>query len=73
MGDRGEPRWLRILALGAALAVAVFGAVGLVLADLGFYRPWLVLVLGLAGCFGLFQCIRPLLGVEAEVTGAGTH
>jgi hypothetical protein len=62
-----EPRWVRVIALGAALALASFGAVGLLLADLGWYKPWLVLVLGLAGLAGLLWWARRILHVDGEV------
>jgi hypothetical protein len=62
--DRGEPQWVRVLALAGPLALAGFGAVGLLLADLGIYKPALVLVLGLAAFVALYQCARPLLAPE---------
>ena len=52
---------MRVVALIGPLALAGFGAVGLLLADLGVYRPWLVLVLGFAAFAALYQCARPLL------------
>ena len=56
-----EPRWLRALALGAATAVAAFGAVGLTLAVAGIYRPLLVFPLGAIAWFGLLLLARPIL------------
>jgi hypothetical protein len=56
---------VRVLALAGPLALAGFGAVGLLLADLGAYNPALVFVLGLAAFVTLYQCARPLLEDEA--------
>jgi hypothetical protein len=55
-----EPRWLRVVALVPVLAVVAFGAVGLLLADLGWYQPGVVLVAGAAVLVGLCICARPL-------------
>lgn len=61
MRDVNEPRWVRIIALGSALALATFGAVGLLLADLGIYSLALVLVVGLPAFFVLGNWTRPVL------------
>ena len=68
MRDVSEPRWVRIIALGSTLALASFGAVGLLLADFGVYKPVLVLVLGLAAFIALFGVARRVLDVEGEVS-----
>ncbi len=66
--DVNEPRWVRVIALVSTLVIASFGAVGLLLADLGIYKPLLVVVLG-AGVFAvLFRLARRLLDVEGEAT-----
>ncbi len=72
MVDVTEPRWLRVVAVGAALALAGFGAVGLVLADIGIYRLWLVLVLGLPVVVTLFGLAAPVLRVGGEVADRET-
>lgn len=61
---------MRIIAVGSALALASFGAVGLLLADLGFYSGLLALVLGGAGFAGLCRLARPVLqsGGDGEVS-----
>ncbi|MGO9876056.1 MAG: fibronectin type III domain-containing protein [Acidimicrobiia bacterium] len=56
-----EPRWVRFIALSCTLILATFGAVGLVLADVGVYSLWLVLVIGLPAFTVLFRWTRPLL------------
>lgn len=56
-----EPQWLRALALAAATLVGAFGAVGLLFADLGIYRPLFVFPLGALGWLGLLALGRPLL------------
>lgn len=55
-----EPRWLRVIALLPALAIASFGAVGVLCADLNLFTPAVVLVLGTAMFAGLCACVRPL-------------
>jgi hypothetical protein len=59
--DVSEPRWVRVIAVAGALALASFGAVGLLLADIGIYRPLLVLPIGLVAFVFLFRTARPLL------------
>jgi hypothetical protein len=66
--DVSEPRWVRVIALGSALAMTAFGAVGLLLADIGIYRPWLVLPIGLVVTWLLFRMARPLLEGDGEAT-----
>ena len=56
-----EPRWVRVIALGSALALATFGAVGLLLAVLGVYNVLLALVLGLPAFIVLYGWVRPAL------------
>ena len=68
MRDVSEPRWVRVIALGAALALATFGAVGLLLADIGIYRPLLVLPIGLVAFVFLFRMARPLLDGDGDPT-----
>ena len=63
-----EPRWVRVIALVSTLAIAAFGAVGLLLADLGVYQPLLVLVLGLALFALLYRHARRLLVIEGDVS-----
>ena len=57
----GEPRWLRAVAFASATLVAALGAAGLLLADIGIYRLWAALALGLVGWLGLLALGRPLL------------
>src|SRR6476660_2998342 len=62
-----EPRWLRGAVVAAALTLTGFGGVGLVLADLGYYRFWLALISGLPVVFLLFALVNPVLRVGGEV------
>jgi hypothetical protein len=62
-----EPRWLRTLVAGAALALVSFGGIGLVLADVGFYRWWLVLLLAVPVFLVLLALITPVLRVGGVV------
>ncbi len=64
MRNASEPRWVRVIALGSTLVLAAFGAVGLLLADLGVYSLALVLVLGLPVFFVLFNWTRPVLQTD---------
>ena len=66
MRDVGEPQWVRRIALGAALALAAFGGIGLLLADLGVYSLLLTLVLGLPAFVVLFRWARPVLQPEDD-------
>jgi len=52
---------VQIIALGSALALATFGGIGLLCADLNIYRLPLVLVLGLPTFFVLGTWVRPVL------------
>src|SRR5690348_8405737 len=61
-----EPRWLRTIVVGAALAVVSLGGICLVLADLGFYRWWLVLLVAVPVFFVLLALITPGLRVNGE-------
>ena len=56
-----EPRWLRVAALFAAAAVLSFGAVGLLLALLGAYRPVLAFPLGSVAWIALLILAWPYL------------
>jgi len=67
-----EPRWLRVIVVGAALALASFGGVGLVLADLGYFRLWLVILLGVPALLTLFGLVNPVLRVGGEVADRDT-
>jgi hypothetical protein len=67
--DVGEPQWVRCIALGSALALAAFGGIGLLLADLGIYSLLLTLVLGLPAFFVLYRWAQPVLQPEDD---AGT-
>jgi hypothetical protein len=62
-----EPRWLRTVVVSAALAVVSLGGIGLVLADVGFYRWWLVVLLAVPVFFVLLALITPALRVDGEV------
>src|ERR1043166_3022932 len=62
-----EPRWLRTVVVAAALAVVSLGGIGLVLADLGFYRWWLVLLVAVPVFFLLLALVTPALRVDGEV------
>ena len=70
MGQLNEPLWVRVIVLGSVLAFAAFGAVGLLLADLGLFKPVLWFVLGLAVFVGLARLARPLARAEGEATEA---
>jgi len=59
--DVGAPRWVRVIAVGSAIALASFGGAGLLLADLGVYSLLLALALGLAGFALLWVWIRPVV------------
>lgn len=56
-----EPRALRALAFGSASAVAAFGAVGVVTAIVGVFRPYVVFPLGAIVWVGLLVLARPIL------------
>ena len=60
MDEYDDPLWIRVLAFALAAAVAAFGAVGLFLAVLGWYRLSLVLVVGTVLFAGLLVLARPL-------------
>lgn len=70
MGQLNEPRWVRIIVLGCVLAMAAFGAVGLLLADLGLFKPVIWFVLGLAAFGGLVKLARPLASAEGKANEA---
>ena len=66
-----ETRWVRMVAFAPAAAVASFGAIGLVLADAGVYRPVLVFPLGFVGWLALFRLFRPVMRAPARTDRAG--
>jgi hypothetical protein len=68
-GDH-DPRWIRVLVLAIAAAVAAFASVALTLAMLGWYRLPLVLLGGSVLFVGLCALARPLLTPRGEVTRA---
>lgn len=70
MDEYDDPLWIRVLAFALAAAVAAFGSVGLFLAILGWYRLWLVLVVGSVVFAGLCLLARPLLPSRGEVSRA---
>ena len=70
MDEYDDPLWIRVLAFALVAAVAAFGAVGLFLAVLGWYRLWLALVVGAVVFAGLLLLARPLLPTHGEVTRA---
>src|SRR5689334_544533 len=67
-----EPRWLRVVVVAGALAVTSFGGVGLLLADLGWFRWWLTLLLGVPLLLFLFALVNPVLRVGGEVADRDT-
>ena len=70
MGQLNEPRWLRVIVLGSVLALAGFGAAGLVLADLGQFKPVLWIAAGAVVFIGLGLLARPLAHAERKATQA---
>ena len=72
MSDVKEPRWLRAIALFPALAIASFGAVGLLCADLSLFSPGAVLVVGTALFAGLCACARPIWRRDDEKASAAS-
>ena len=66
-----ETRWVRMVAFAPAAAVASFGSVGLVLADLGVYRPLLAFPLGLVLWLVLLRLLRPVMRAPARTDRAG--
>ena len=70
MGQLNEPLWVRVTVLGAVLAFAAFGAVGLLLADLGVFKPILWFVIGVAAFIGLVFMMRPLARAEGKASEA---
>jgi hypothetical protein len=59
-GD-APPPWLRLLALASASGVLTFGAVGLLLAVNGWYRPALALPIGAVAWLAVLAVARPAL------------
>ena len=70
MGQLNEPFWARVIVLASVLAMAAFGAVGLLLADLGLFEPLLWFGLGLVGFIGLGWLARPLAHAEGRASQA---
>jgi hypothetical protein len=70
VGQLNEPLWLRVVVLASSLGFAAFGAVGLVLADLGIFEPVLWITLGSLVFVGLGALARPLARAEGRVTEA---
>jgi len=66
VGRLNEPLWVRVIVLGSVLAFAAFGAVGLVLADLGLFESVLWLGLGAVMFVVLGFLARPLARAEGE-------
>jgi hypothetical protein len=67
-----EPRWLRVVVVAAALMLTSFGGIGLVLADLGVFRWWLVLPLALLALLTLFPLVNPVLRVGGAIADRDT-
>ena len=70
MGQLNEPFWARVIVLASVLAMAAFGAVGLLLADLGLFEPVLWFGLGLVAFIGLGWLARPLAHAEGRASEA---
>ena len=70
MDEYDDPRWIRVLAFAIAAAVAAFGAVGLLLAVVGWYRRPLALGFGSLVFVGLCVAARPLLPRRGDVSRA---
>jgi hypothetical protein len=70
VGQLNEPRWLRVIVLGSVLALAAFGAAGLVLADLGQFKPAFWIAAGAVVFIGLGLLARPLAHAEGKATQA---
>ena len=74
MGQLNEPLWVRVLALGSVLAFAAYGAVGLVLGDIGLFHPILWIAIGSLTFAGLAVLARPLarsVGVPTPASKVG--
>jgi hypothetical protein len=70
VGQLNEPRWLRVIVLAGVLALAAFGAAGLVLADIGQFKPVLWIAAGAVVFIGLGLLVRPLANAEGKATQA---
>ena len=70
MGRLNEPLWVRVVVLGSVLAFAAFGAVGLVLADLGLFKSVLWFGLGAVVFLVLGFLARPLARAEGKASEA---
>jgi hypothetical protein len=66
VGRLNEPLWVRVIVLGSVLAFAAFGAVGLVLADLGLFKSVLWVGLGAVLFLVLGFLARPLARAEGK-------
>ncbi len=76
MGQLNEPLWVRVVVLTCGLALSAFGAVGLVLADIGQFEPVIWIGAGSVAFVGLGLLARPLArapgpATEASKVGAG--
>ena len=69
-GRLNEPFWARVIVLASVLAMAAFGAVGLLLADLGLFEPVLWFGLGLVAFIGLGWLARPLAHAEGRASAS---
>jgi hypothetical protein len=72
VGQLNEPRWVRTLVLVCVLAMAAFGAAGLLLADLGLFVPLLWIGFGAVAFIGLARLARPLFESEGHASQAST-
>ena len=70
MEENDDPQWIRVSAFGIAAAVAAYGAVGLLLAVIGWYSGWLVFGAGTVVLVGLGLLSRPLLPRRGGVSRA---
>jgi hypothetical protein len=70
VGQLNEPRWLRVTVLAGVLALAAFGAAGLVLADIGQFETVLWIAAGGVVFIGLGLLVRPLANSEGNASQA---
>src|SRR5262245_58829361 len=62
------PAWLRVVALASATGVLAFGAVGLLLAINGWYRPALAFPIGAVVWAALLFLARPAMASTTPAT-----